>query len=165
MMVWYKSIICVIGVSKQLVATLFLLSSVLMTGFGCAILLRANCLEFCALSLERGGQCIGLATVFVFVIALITGQSAVCRRCSVGWYALTISHPLVVVLNLLSMWFLPVAGIGCLVLATALASVLVCLWLLLRFHLLFNSTRFCLGMVVIFLVFQLTFWWVVILQE
>jgi len=161
-MVWYKIVISVIGVGKQLVATLFLLSSVIMTGFGCAVLLRANCLGFCSLSIERGGQCIGLATVFVFVIASCTGQSAACRRGSVGWYAQVISHPLVVGLNLLSMWFLPVGHIGCLLLATALASVLVCLWLLLRFHLLLNSRRFCLGMVAIFLVFQLTFWWIVI---
>lgn len=149
---------------KQQVLTLFFVSSVLMTGFGCAILLHENCLPFRSLGPERGGQSIGVAVILVFAIALISSRTSVYGRGAVACRALVFSHPMVVVINLLAMCYLPVRCVACLVLATASAVLLVGLWVLVRFCPSLVSIKSSFWMVVVFLVFQLTFWLVIMLQ-
>lgn len=149
---------------KQQVLTLFFVSSVLMTGFGCAILLHTNCMPFRSLSVERGGQSVGVAVVLVFAVALITSRTSVYGRGSVACRALMFSHPMIVVINLVAMCYLPVRCVACLVLATASAVLLVGLWVLARFCPSFVRIKFIFWMAVVSLVFQLTFWLVIVLQ-
>lgn len=154
---------------KRQVLTFFSISSVIMTGFGSAILLHANCLTFCSLGPKRGGQSVGLTVALVFVLAFFTGRTSVYRRGTFAYYALIISHPLVVATNLLAMWYLPVRCVACFVLATASAAALVCLWVLVRFGLLpvgvkFCGLKSCFWMVAAFVAFQLVFWLVIVMQ-
>lgn len=151
---------------KHLALMLLTISSVVMTGFGCTVLLHENCLVFRSLSPEYGGQSIGLSVALVFMIAFITCRMLFRRR-GVGTMAkrvLMVSHPLIVAINLWAMRCLPIVCVACLVLATTSATVLVCLWGMLRFCHLHSGMKLCRWVVAVFLLFQSAFWVSIILQ-